>query len=670
MEVAAMLRQKLMDSLKRKREREEDAEDGEILESSGTQEAAHRQGQRAQTASAPVALAAQPSAFPPQPWLPPVPVAGWAQSMDFVIPPGLRTQTKTPPIHPQLQSLPGSAIPTPRTGSPKSTIASENGKGRKLGSMKHSTLVIELDSDASDDESAQAQAAADRHASIASTALRIEQEQKLKAMEAKIAAAMAAIKQKEEQALEMAGPHSAPSSPEQAMPRYEPLREPRFTLVPDIAKAMLTIGEASEGQRRKRRAPDMQNGHYSAPHTTQNTNIEEHAEETAREPSPRPDFSALLQANEQALQAIKQQQDENDRGIYMQQRTLTILQSKDNELQNRRAELATEEIHATTQLAAFKLQVEQLMLEMNAFEAKALDISRQRVEIDHIIESSQQVQEDLKEKINSLINKRGGFREQVEAAQKALKSAQALQGQSFANVRPGRVAQIPQNHASSSMNGTGSPPRPSKRRTKYLREPERVEPGLSLAEIYSNSPTLTPEQAAEELQKRQLAQQASQQADPLRKLGKSTLDKSTLDSIPASVVTTNVVQPVENTKQSTRPAAQPAPLTKDTAINEPPTQTTLPGRSTEQANDAIDSLKQVPQQSNGYPSRYISPLHQFKSYKFHQEFPRTVSSGFRSKSYFHKINHEKMFCEAECLGGTCSVATCSAQHFQKIVMTG
>lgn len=61
---------------------------------------------------------------------------------------------------------------------------------------------------------------------------------------------------------------------------------------------------------------------------------------------------------------------------------------------------------------------------------------------------------------------------------------------------------------------------------------------------------------------------------------------------------------------------------------------------------------------------YESPLRKFKSYRYHPEYSKDVSGGFRSMTYSHQIDPEKPICRFEAAGGTCNDDECDSQHFR------
>lgn len=724
MEVAAALRQRLLDSLKRKREVMEDAEDGEILE--------NEPSQSRQMQSEPMAPAEEVQTAVNATWNPPTNMPAWKTTAAFGAIPGISA-----PYH-VVHTAPSSAVTTPMVGSPKLSTVAVDGKLRKLGSVKHAPLVIDFDSEASDDEAIAAKqlGSGSRETISKPQTTRFEADQKLKAVEAEIAKAIAAIKEKEQQAMGKASPGLQPLPEPDAEPSA--MEEKRKSLTAafgsDIAKAMLTIGQASEIQQRNRSNTRPQNGTRECllKSTSRDNSPEASVAEMSLVARPAsPDITAQLAADEAALQAIRHQQDENDRSIYMQQRSLAVLQSKDDALNLRRAELATEEVQAATQLATFKAQMEQLVREMQAFEAKAMGVSKQRADIDTVIEHSQLVQQDLKGKIESLLQKRKTLRDQVVAANKAIQETQALHGMGIAHIKPGRLSRParssparsakPQALATAaqepslpvdtsvrngySVNGSHAPKRRAKKadqKAEKGRELPLVR-GTSSTDVYSS----TPDHLAEETQKKhkekvrqaELAARVDPRSTvsyaslvsqpPPRKLRKK--DEITIEAAKAGKVEQKASLPdiVQAAQVLSPPATAPAviALLSSAGTSSQPALANVPTTNTGQAapiqhdpNDtqvrSLDrkrvSIDAIPQTSDSlnYKPIYVSPLHQFKSYKFHQEFSRTVPTSFRSISYFHKMKSDKPFCEAEGLGGACQEPTCTAQHFSKIVMTG
>lgn len=67
---------------------------------------------------------------------------------------------------------------------------------------------------------------------------------------------------------------------------------------------------------------------------------------------------------------------------------------------------------------------------------------------------------------------------------------------------------------------------------------------------------------------------------------------------------------------------------------------------------------------------YESPLRKFKSYRYHPEYSKDVSGGFRSMTYSHQIDPEKPICRFEAAGGTCNDDECDNQHFRGMGLDG
>lgn len=61
---------------------------------------------------------------------------------------------------------------------------------------------------------------------------------------------------------------------------------------------------------------------------------------------------------------------------------------------------------------------------------------------------------------------------------------------------------------------------------------------------------------------------------------------------------------------------------------------------------------------------YSSPLNWFHSYRYHSNYLETVSQGFRSLTYSHRIDPMKPLCRFEAVGGICNDQSCDGQHFR------
>lgn len=67
---------------------------------------------------------------------------------------------------------------------------------------------------------------------------------------------------------------------------------------------------------------------------------------------------------------------------------------------------------------------------------------------------------------------------------------------------------------------------------------------------------------------------------------------------------------------------------------------------------------------------YESPLKVFKAYRYHPEYSATVSTGFGSMTYCHKIDASKALCQYEADGGVCNDTQCQGQHFREMQLAG
>ncbi|KAI6884159.1 hypothetical protein KC363_g3692 [Hortaea werneckii] len=63
---------------------------------------------------------------------------------------------------------------------------------------------------------------------------------------------------------------------------------------------------------------------------------------------------------------------------------------------------------------------------------------------------------------------------------------------------------------------------------------------------------------------------------------------------------------------------------------------------------------------------YVSPLACFRDYRFHPAYTDTVSGGYRSLTYSHRIDPWNAFCPFELQGGTCNDRSCGFQHFGNV----
>ena len=71
----------------------------------------------------------------------------------------------------------------------------------------------------------------------------------------------------------------------------------------------------------------------------------------------------------------------------------------------------------------------------------------------------------------------------------------------------------------------------------------------------------------------------------------------------------------------------------------------------------------------GHFTPYESPLKQFKSFRYHPQYLKEVSNGFRSLTYSHTINPDIPLCRYE-LDGVCNDESCQNQHLRSIGLSG
>jgi len=92
------------------------------------------------------------------------------------------------------------------------------------------------------------------------------------------------------------------------------------------------------------------------------------------------------------------------------------------------------------------------------------------------------------------------------------------------------------------------------------------------------------------------------------------------------------------------------------------------GVDTDQLTDHQVSDERASKQDNTALS-YSSPLRFFRNFRFHPEFTRLVTGGWRSLTYSSRIDPDKEMCPYE-LEGTQCPSECSFQHFVDITPAG
>ena len=85
--------------------------------------------------------------------------------------------------------------------------------------------------------------------------------------------------------------------------------------------------------------------------------------------------------------------------------------------------------------------------------------------------------------------------------------------------------------------------------------------------------------------------------------------------------------------------------------------------------DTIQVQKLESNRKTGHFTPYESPLKQFKSFRYHPQYLKEVSSGYRSLTYSHTINPEIPLCRYE-LDGVCNDDSCQSQHLRSIGLSG
>lgn len=92
-------------------------------------------------------------------------------------------------------------------------------------------------------------------------------------------------------------------------------------------------------------------------------------------------------------------------------------------------------------------------------------------------------------------------------------------------------------------------------------------------------------------------------------------------------------------------------------------------RCNRSSSPMLADTKQVQKCKTGHYTPYESPLRQFKSFRYHPQYLKEVSSGYRSLTYSHTINPEIPLCRYE-LDGVCNDDSCQSQHLRNIGLSG
>jgi Putative zinc-finger domain len=82
-----------------------------------------------------------------------------------------------------------------------------------------------------------------------------------------------------------------------------------------------------------------------------------------------------------------------------------------------------------------------------------------------------------------------------------------------------------------------------------------------------------------------------------------------------------------------------------------------------------DTILQVPQPIS-YFTPYETPRKYFKNFRYHDRFPETVASGYKSLTFSNSIDPRKPFCPTELAGQACQDPNCKEQHFRQVALTG
>ena len=87
-------------------------------------------------------------------------------------------------------------------------------------------------------------------------------------------------------------------------------------------------------------------------------------------------------------------------------------------------------------------------------------------------------------------------------------------------------------------------------------------------------------------------------------------------------------------------------------------------------NHAPNNSTQVAATKKSHFTPYESPLKLLHSYRFHPQFTKEVSGGYRSVTYSNNIRENDDFCRYELQGGTCNDEKCLDQHFREAGISG
>lgn len=67
---------------------------------------------------------------------------------------------------------------------------------------------------------------------------------------------------------------------------------------------------------------------------------------------------------------------------------------------------------------------------------------------------------------------------------------------------------------------------------------------------------------------------------------------------------------------------------------------------------------------------YKTPRSYFKNFRYYDQFPEIVPSGYKSLTFSNNIDPRRPFCATDLSGQACEDPTCQEQHFRQVVMTG
>ncbi|KAI9793568.1 MAG: hypothetical protein M1816_008001 [Peltula sp. TS41687] len=229
------------------------------------------------------------------------------------------------------------------------------------------------------------------------------------------------------------------------------------------------------------------------------------------------------------------------------------------------------------------------------------------------------------------------------------------------------------NMAANPMEGLTHPGEPVKNASVDPTEEGEIEEGLSTA-----SPTVLPNgdgPGGEE--KASYSNQISDESDsyePPEPMPADPANQQTMIELPFSPVASQTTSAYSPTLEGPSPAFPDASSILTTSVKAA-SNMLIPAHETNQGSTVIVDIDQpllmkelksikpsIPPRGSFKP--YVSPLRQFRSYRYHPQYLGEVSEGFRSLTFSHKIDLTLPLCTYEVSGGICNDNSCGGQHFR------